>query len=246
MVIAPYTRPSWRLWGGFFFVLTAWWVYSWAWFSISGLLLADGVVNMDFKMKSRTGFKISSLTLPKWTLYVFLMAGGFTMMFIWAAARPDLIDAEIDYHTGIYNTGGVYTWNDVTAPQLRADDYLVIIGFYLLLDTYDWLQRCFGNPVFVYLGRRSFSEFTQSKAIVNRANRMITGYFLIQSIIIYTLGIKLYTHLSPTLGAGSTRAQGVSFIACLVTTVAAGEAYYWLIDRPSQILARITWKWMRE
>ena len=152
MVIIPYTRKSWRLWGALIFIITAWWVYSWAWFSVSGLLIADAVVNMDLKAKCST-HRITVVTAA-----LVMMAAGYFMCFYWVAARPDLQYAEIDYHTGLYNTGGLYTWNDTTAPLLRADNYLVICGFYLLLETTDFLQTIFRNPVFTFIGKRSFSK----------------------------------------------------------------------------------------
>jgi hypothetical protein len=58
MVIIPYTRRSWRVKGAFFFIITAWWVQSWAWYSITGLLLADVTTNMDFKVKAQRGIKV--------------------------------------------------------------------------------------------------------------------------------------------------------------------------------------------
>ena len=51
-VIIPYTRSSWRVKAYLVFILTAFWVQSWAWFSITGLLIADVVHNMDFKAKA--------------------------------------------------------------------------------------------------------------------------------------------------------------------------------------------------
>jgi len=156
MVIIPFTRKSWRLYGAVIFIVTAWWVYSWAWFSVSGLLVADLAMNHDLKAKCQR-HRIRTLAVAG-----VLMAAGYAMQFIWVTARPDLYTAEIDYHTGVYNTGGVYTWNDTTAPMLRADDYLVIMGFHLLLESSDIMQKVFRNPAFVYLGKRSFSEYSTS------------------------------------------------------------------------------------
>ncbi|KAK5125518.1 hypothetical protein LTR85_000629 [Meristemomyces frigidus] len=222
MVIIPYTRKSWRLKGAFVFIITAWWVYSWAWFSISGLVIADLVVNMDLKARcqSRRGITLA--------VALFLMAAGFAMQFLWVAAFPNLYTAEIDYHTGLYNTGGIYTWNDTTAPQLRADDYLVIVGFYILLESTDVLQKIFRNPLFVFLGKRSFA------------------YFLLQSIIVYTLGIKTAMNMMNGSLDDYANATGVAFISTLLVTLAAGEAFYWLIDKPSQKFAHILFAWIRE
>lgn len=106
MVIIPYTRARWRVIGAFAFILTAWWVYSWAWYSISGLLVADAVMNMDLR-PGGTGscFSIRNVRVPLWALGALLMVAGFAMQFIWTAARPDLQNAELFYHTGIYTTG---------------------------------------------------------------------------------------------------------------------------------------------
>ena len=163
MVIIPYTRTRWRFTGAIFFIITAWWVYSWAWFSITGLLIADAVMNMDLKPRSRSSNQVlGAAQWPYWVAGIVCMIAGFAMQFIWVAVRPDLQNAEIDYHTGLYNTGGVYTWNDATAPQLRADNYLVIVGFFLILETVSIMQSIFRNPVFVFLGKRSFSEFNSN------------------------------------------------------------------------------------
>jgi hypothetical protein len=55
MIIVPYTRASWRVKALLVFIITAWWVQSWAWYSVSGLLLADMVLNMELQTKCRTG-----------------------------------------------------------------------------------------------------------------------------------------------------------------------------------------------
>jgi hypothetical protein len=165
MVIIPYTRARWRVIGAFAFILTAWWVYSWAWYSISGLLIADAVMNMGM----RPGGTGSYLTLfkvhiPFWSIGALLMAAGFGMQFIWTAARPDLQNAELFYHTGIYNTGGLNTSVDVTASQIRADCYLIVMGFSLILETSSVLQSVFRSKFLVLLGRRSLSTRPSSRA----------------------------------------------------------------------------------
>ncbi|KAK3117330.1 hypothetical protein LTR53_001447 [Teratosphaeriaceae sp. CCFEE 6253] len=222
MVVIPYTRKTWRLYGAGVFILTAWWVYSWAWFSISGLLLADLVVSFDFKALCQAHrLRVVAVASA-------CMVAGFAMQFLWVTAFPGLQNAEIMYHTGLYATGGLYTWNDPTTPQLRADDYLVIVGFYLFLESSDLLQRIFRNPAFVFLGRRSYS------------------YFCLQSIIAYTLGIKTVSNMIGDSMDGYAKATGIAFIACLGVTLAAGEVFYWLFDRSSQKLARIVFAWIRE
>jgi hypothetical protein len=158
MVIIPYTRARWRVIGAFAFILTAWWVYSWAWYSISGLLIADAVMNMGLR-PGGTGSHLTlfKVNLPFWAIGAVFMAAGFSMQFIWTAARPDLQNAELFYHTGIYNTGGLNTSVDVTASQIRADCYLIVMGFSLILETSGVLQSVFRSKFLVLLGRRSLS-----------------------------------------------------------------------------------------
>lgn len=163
MVIIPYTRARWRVLGAFAFILTAWWVYSWAWYSISGLLIADAVMNMDLRPGGNGSyFSIGKINIPFWMLGALSMIAGFTMQFVWVAARPDLQNAELFYHTGIYTTGGLNTGVDVTAAQIRADCYLIVLGFSLILETSSKLQSIFRNRFLVALGKRSLSELPLS------------------------------------------------------------------------------------
>ncbi|WPG99055.1 Hypothetical protein R9X50_00186000 [Acrodontium crateriforme] len=224
MVIIPYTRKTWRLWGAAVFILTAWWVYSWAWFSITALLFADLVMNMNLQAKLQNHHILTT------TIALLSLSAGYFMMFYWVAARPDLQFAEINFHTGPYNTGGIYTDNDTTAPMLRADNYLVIVGFYLLLEMSDVLQRVFRNPALVFLGKRSY------------------GYFLLQSIIVYTLGIRLTLDRIRTDVdlSGYPAATGIAFASTLAVTFAAGEVFYWLIDLPTQQFAKMFFHWLRQ
>jgi hypothetical protein len=158
MVIIPYTRPRWRVIGAFAFILTAWWVYSWAWYSISGLLIADAVMNMGLRPGGPGSyFSVFKIHVPFWAIGALLMAAGFIMQFVWTAARTDLQNAELFYHTGLYSTGGLNKSVDVTAAQIRADCYLIILGFSLILETSSVLQSVFRKKFLVLLGKRSLS-----------------------------------------------------------------------------------------
>jgi hypothetical protein len=70
-----------------------------------------------------------------------------------------------------------------------------------------------------------------------------TGVFLVQAIVIYTVGIKLYTHIS---AAGGNNAVGglVCFVVCAPLVAIAGEVFYRLVDLPSVVVARGFWAWM--
>jgi hypothetical protein len=81
------------------------------------------------------------------------------MQYLWAAWRPQWRNQELVAHGGLYYTGGLNEDFDVNQPQARDDNYLVLLGFFLIVETSDILQWVFANPFFVYLGKRSLSKF---------------------------------------------------------------------------------------
>lgn len=161
MITIPYTRTSWRVQAFLVFIITAWWVQSWAWYSITGLLLADAVQNMDFRFQSRGGWKVGSRTIPTWPLYLILIVVGWILQYLFVVWRPEYRNMELRGHTGLYNSGELNEGVDWEQPLARDDNFLVILGIMLLIETYDVLQRILRTKILVELGKRSFSKFTQ-------------------------------------------------------------------------------------
>jgi hypothetical protein len=162
MVIIPYTRPEWRVKAWIFFILTAWWVQSWAWFSITGLMLADVKMNMEFQSKSLKGLKVfgGRWKVPSWVLYGLSIAVGLMMQFFWSAWKPQLEDGELKIHADLYGSAGLNNNPDLSQPQARMDNYFVIVGLLCLIETSDLLQFIFTSAPLLYLGRRSFGKST--------------------------------------------------------------------------------------
>lgn len=165
MICIPYTRNSWRVKAFLFFIATAWWVQSWAWYSVTGVLLADMAMNMDFKAKAQRGIPVRvpggrSVRCPSYVAYAVLLLAGLVMEYLWIAWRPEYEKAELKGHTGLYNAGSLNDGLDLSQPLARDDNYLVILGSMLMMETSDVLQWVFKNPLFTYLGRRSFSKST--------------------------------------------------------------------------------------
>lgn len=164
MIPIPYTRTSWRVNGWALFILSAWWVQSWAWYSITGLAIADVVTNMDFKSKAKRGIALpfKKWRLPTWVLYACLMLAGIIMQYVWTAAKPEDTNAELKAHTGLYNSGSLNQGVDPTQPMARDDNYLFLLGLLLWIETSDVLQWILSNPLCTYLGRRSLSKYHYS------------------------------------------------------------------------------------
>ncbi|KAJ4987806.1 hypothetical protein SVAN01_06686 [Stagonosporopsis vannaccii] len=225
MIIVPYTRASWRIKALVVFILAAFWVQSWAWYSVTGLLLTDAVLNMDLQVKSRTGLQVGKFNVPLWPLYGTFVLTGIIMQFLFISWKPSMRNNEHHGHTSLYTEGLNNAEQDLDQPLARVDNYFFILGVMLLIETYELPQRLLRARVLVALGRRSFSVF------------------LVQSIIIYTVGIKLWMYMD---GAGVSSAVSTlaSFIACASSVALASEIFYRIVDLPSIAAAKASWTFM--
>lgn len=249
MIITPYTRNPWRVKAYLCIILSAWWVQSWAWYSVTGLLLTDAVINMGYAEKAKHGMKIWRETrCPIWIASNVLMAAGLVMQYLWTDWRPEYKNKELLAHAARYDSGGLNTDIDPKEPEARDDDYLLIIGFHLLLECSPFVQKIFQNPFFMFLGRRSLSKLsshTLCYPVYIPLTADLPGYFLVQSIIIYTAGIKFYTYLSTQKGLSVEAARSVCLLVCVAAVVVGAEIFHHLVTKPSKLLARILFDWVR-
>jgi hypothetical protein len=93
------------------------------------------------------------------------MAGGLTMQYMWTAWRPASGNVELLGHAGLYYTGGLNTDYDLIEPQARDDNYVLLVGFFLLMETSDLAQRILSNHLFMWLGERSLSKCFPSASL---------------------------------------------------------------------------------
>jgi hypothetical protein len=247
MVIIPYTRPSWRVKAMLTFIATAWWVQSWAWYSVTGLLLADIVCNMQFQSKSLAGIHIKRLRVPIWAIYGLLIVTGFLLQYLFIAWRPELRSKELKGHTGLYSGGSLNENMDADQPQARDDNYLVIIGVMLLIETYEGLQRILRWRGLIALGKRSFSELLPLFAILSLYwifAHPSAGLFLVQPLLLYSAGINLYMHLH-VIGVKHELATFLCFAVCVPLVGLVSEAFHRVVDLPTVVFAREAWAWMK-
>jgi hypothetical protein len=167
MIIVPYTRPQWRMKALILFILTAWWVESWAWYSITGLLFADWVHTSNLRHVLGRGIPLKlwsgmELRIPCEVPAILSMFVGFMMQYFWVAWKPQYADGELKAHGGIYVSGRLNDGADLTAPQPRVDNYLVILGFFLLLECSQFLRWILDCAPLVWLGKRSYSKHFQN------------------------------------------------------------------------------------
>ena len=180
MVIVPATRTSWRVKAMLAFIIAAFWVQSWAWYSVTGLLIADAVFNMDFQFRSRKGLEVGKLSLPLWPLYAAMLFTGVVLQFLFISWKTDMRGNELHGHTGIYTGGMLNERMDEDQPMARVDNYLIILGSMLLIETFEWPRSVLCGEFFVALGRRSFSKCNLSPS--NTKQLLTHSRFLPRSV----------------------------------------------------------------
>jgi hypothetical protein len=161
MVILPFTRPRWHIQGLSLFIIAAWWMNSWGWYSATGLMLADININPILKADFHRGFHIAGdFCVANGLIGAVLAAGGLAMKYVWIIARPDLEHMELASRPSLHlsDNFSVETF-DKSKPYPRVDNYLLIVGILLLIETFEPVQKFLaGNRTLVFLGKRSFSK----------------------------------------------------------------------------------------
>jgi hypothetical protein len=171
MVCIPYTRFAWRVKAFLLFIVTAWWVQSWAWYSITGLLVADVAANSDFLTRVRQRLRImlpftggdkkkAYWSIPSWLPCVIIMAAGLALELLQEGIGSMYEKGELKAHASSGSTD-----DSVAQPQAMANNYLLILGFALLVETQGWLQKVLGSRLLVEIGRRSLSMFHISQTL---------------------------------------------------------------------------------
>ena len=162
MVILPFTRPSWHIQGLLIFALGSYWLESWAWYSATGLFLADLAIDPALNQKLRAGIAIKgnvrvSFSIPAVALTVL----GLVQKYLWIAAFPEQINWELKLHP-VYYTGGsaasAVDSLDPSQPYPRLDDWMVVVGLTLLVELYEPVQQALSVRPLTYLGDRSLSK----------------------------------------------------------------------------------------
>ncbi len=72
------------------------------------------------------------------------------------------------------------------------------------------------------------------------------GWFLLQSIVIYTAGIKLFMHLSIERNMSVEGSRLVCLLVCVAIVAFGAELFHRLVDCPSKAFAHIVFDWIRK
>lgn len=228
MLMFPYMTRGTRFYGMLGFIVVAWWLQSWSWYGVTGLLFADGVIGMNFIEVAKKGLKVPYLKKRLSTYYAagFFLGLGIVLKYVYEVADPNKINDELIVHTPIYG-GGLNRDFDVNQPHQRISSWFMVVGALMFIEMNVLGQKIMANPLFRYLGRISFS------------------WFLTQSCIIYTVGLQLNLRLQYIDHWAAPLAQFVTFLVCLITTIACADVFTRIVDNPSKWLADYLFDWIR-
>jgi len=160
MIILPFTRPLWHLQGCLVFALGSFWLQSWGWYSITGLMLADIAINKTLRAELRKGIPITeNFRLPYFIPAVAVAILGFVQKYLWIAVFPDRINKELILHPTIWTADALSVSSFDTQPFARLDDWMIIVGVMLLIELFEPLQKMLSTRPLLYLGRRSLGKY---------------------------------------------------------------------------------------
>jgi hypothetical protein len=164
MVILPFTRASWHIQAITMFSIGSFWFNSWGWYSAAGLFVADVSQNHDLRARLSRGIKITeSVSFPYWILAILSVAVGLVMKYLWVAALPQHLRAELALHPSVHLTQGLTIRNfNEDQAYARLDDYLIVVGVLFLLEMSSRLRWVFSSKLLVQVGKRSLSKLSKS------------------------------------------------------------------------------------
>ena len=161
MVLLPYTRSRWHPQALALFSLGSFWLESWGWYSAAGLLLADFAIDKTLRARLTHGFRVvGEMRCPPYLSATVLLLVGLAMKYTWTS-MSQYIDSELVLHPFLHLSDYTTTETfDGRNPYPRLDDFLIIIGIMILIETLNLAQSILSARVLILLGERSLSKYS--------------------------------------------------------------------------------------
>ncbi|KAI7369275.1 hypothetical protein KC354_g2062 [Hortaea werneckii] len=227
MVILPFTRATWHWQFLTLFALGSFWMNTWGWYDASALLLADYLINPVLRARLDSGLEINEdWRIPYAAPGAAMMVAGFAMKYTWTVL-PQYIDKELALHPFLDLAENTSRAQFAAAdPYPRLDNFLVIFGVLLIVETTPKACTCLSARWLVQLGRRSLS------------------IFVAQSAVFWTIGIKLFLNLYLDQRTSKATANFAVFVVATLSTILFAELFYRLVDLPTQMIASKRYLWL--
>ena len=167
MVILPFTRASWHIQAIMVFSIGSFWFNSWGWYSAAGLFVADASQNHDLRARLA-----KSVNFPYWILACSSAVVGLALKYLWVAALPQHLRAELALHPSVHLTQGLTTHTfSKDQAYARLDDYLIVVGVLFLLELSSRMRSVFSSRLLVQVGKRSLSKYSYGLSRLFNTNK---------------------------------------------------------------------------
>jgi hypothetical protein len=231
--ILPYTRLQAKVVGYLGFMLLCYWVGSWAWYSLTGLLICEfatvysQVTPTTFPLRwSRQGKTLCRV--PMWVPSVIVLFVGVLQKYLWMSF-PSFRDHEYIAHTDILTGGLVRNLNSGVTPFPRIDDWMVITGLLVTVEMLPVLQSILDNAVLKHIARLSFTIIMTSGSI-----------YVSLGAYIHNQMIQKYNITDPA------SLLAILFFSCTPIAILVAEASHWSVEMGTIIASRWFFAWMRK
>ncbi|UZJ56721.1 hypothetical protein CBS101457_006041 [Exobasidium rhododendri] len=230
--ILPYTRLHAKIVGYVGFALLCYWVGSWAWYSMTGLLVCEfatvyaSIVPSSFPLRWRKNGSVLC-RIPIWVPAVSVCLIGVLQKFLWMSF-PSYRDHEYVAHTDILTAGLVRNLDSGITPFPRIDDWMVVTGLLLTVELLPKLQSILDNALLKHVGRLSYSIMLTSGSIYTSLGAYIHNQMVQQHNI---------TNPAALLA--------ILFLSCVPVAILVAEAAHWSIEIGTIIASRWLFAWMR-
>lgn len=229
--ILPYTRLQAKVIGYLGFGLLCYWVGSWAWYSLTGLVICEfatvyaPITPRSFPLRwSRQGRTL--FHMPLWLPPLAVMAIGVVQKYVWAS-YPSGRANEYVAHTDILTAGLIRNLDPARTPFPRIDDWMVITGLLITVEVLPSVQAVLDNVVLKHIGRLSLAITLTSGSVF-----VSLGGF-VRARMVQQLGMTNPATLLAVL-----------FFSCVPAALLAAAAVHWTVDVGTMAAARLLFAWM--
>ncbi|KAE8214800.1 hypothetical protein CF327_g1842 [Tilletia walkeri] len=225
--LMPYTIVKWKAVFFIVFIIASWWSGRWAFYSSTGLAIAElSVVYLPAMPRSINVTRSGSIKFWVPLVPLTTLALGIFLKYYFASMpeHSDYMATHVDATTG--------RWVQTPEPIYRfprIDDYFVAASSLLLLELSPRSVRAvFDNIALRWLGRISFA------------------LFLTSGTIMLSLGSLLYHHLVHSVGVTDTsKVLAAVFLATVPVSLVTAEIFFWATEATSNVAAKWLFDWVR-
>ncbi|PWN42877.1 hypothetical protein IE81DRAFT_347054 [Ceraceosorus guamensis] len=172
LVILPFVRAKDRLGGLAAFALVAAWVGSWAWYSVSGVIISDLCHRGVLQSMSRSSWKVGQVAVRKCTFATCLFLVGAMLKYA-GAVWPSVRKAELVAHAAQSTARLNHNFDTSQKAYPRFDNWFVVMAILCLVEMSPRMRKVLSSRLL-----RTFCKLS-------------LALHLVSGLVIQTLGSEL-------------------------------------------------------